>query len=744
MSFLLLKRLYHSNSARKSLLKTHLLPRILSYSSCCSLNPIHEQFVSAGKFDNGFPSVFSFNWKVQYGSTFTRLACSQAAVESSTFDGLTVERIIANNWTIYDENENDWKSHASAIARSIHLIKKRLRWKRLLQRVETLSEQLNKPDLWEGPADAGKISREHGSLMGKLKEVNSFEQELFKYIDRLKLAREDNDPELESESLNGLLTLRISIKEKELESLPAGEHDSCSCFIEYNFQASSLENSVKHFVSLANEGKYPKIRALLHKFVKHEKAPPVSSFCHALSTSSDNLCANHIIFDILMSSYVNNTKLDLALESFKRAGDYGFKFSVLSCNSLLGMLVKECRIGSLEFVYKEMIRRRIELNLITFNTMINGLCKAGKLNKARDMVEDMKVRQVLPNVVTYNTLIDGYCKRGGMGKLYQAKMLFKEMMENRVLPNVVTYNILIDGSCKDGSLVSGIKLFRELKEQGLKPSAITFNTLINGLCIGGKIDEAMTLKEDMVKSGLEPNIATYNALINGFAKKNMLTETREFLDEIVKKGIVVNVLTYNTLIDAYCKAGKVEDASSIYYMMLERMMYPNVSTYNSLIGGYFRGGNIEEVNKLLFEMEKNGLKADIITYNIRINAMCKIGQTRNGVRLLDEMSQKGLNPTHVTYNALVAGYCHQGNRRAALTMMKRMEKEGKRPNVVTYNVLIKDHCQNGKLEEANRLLNEMLEKGLVPNRITYDIIKEEMVEKGFIPDIDGHLYNDSV
>ncbi|XP_073123596.1 peptide chain release factor PrfB2, chloroplastic [Henckelia pumila] len=242
MSFLLLKRLYHSNSARKSLLKTHLLPRILSYSSCCSLNPIHEQFVSAGKFDNGFPSVFSFNWKVQYGSTFTRLACSQAAVESSTFDGLTVERIIANNWTIYDENENDWKSHASAIARSIHLIKKRLRWKRLLQRVETLSEQLNKPDLWEDPVHAGKISREHGSLMGKLKEVNAFEQELFEYIDMIKLAREDNDSELESESLNDLLTLRRSIKEKELEALLAGEHDSCSCFIEVQAGAGGTES----------------------------------------------------------------------------------------------------------------------------------------------------------------------------------------------------------------------------------------------------------------------------------------------------------------------------------------------------------------------------------------------------------------------------------------------------------------------------------------------------------------------
>jgi len=63
--------------------------------------------------------------------------------------------------------------------------------------------------------------------------------------------------------------------------------------------------------------------------------------------------------------------------------------------------------------------------------------------------------------------------------------------------------------------------------------------------------------------------------------------------------------------------------------------------------------------------------------------------------------------------------------------------------VVTYNVLIKSLCEKCKMEEANGLLNEMLEKGLVPNKVTYDIIKEGMVEKGFITDIDGHLYNAS-
>lgn len=67
-----------------------------------------------------------------------------------------------------------------------------------MPKLEILSEQLNKPDLWDDPAHAGKISREHGSIMGKIKAVNAFEQELFEHIDMIKLAREENDAELES------------------------------------------------------------------------------------------------------------------------------------------------------------------------------------------------------------------------------------------------------------------------------------------------------------------------------------------------------------------------------------------------------------------------------------------------------------------------------------------------------------------------------------------------------------------
>ncbi|KAL5996372.1 Peptide chain release factor PrfB2, chloroplastic [Asimina triloba] len=225
-----------------------------------------------------------------------------ALPELATSDGLTVDDIVAHSWPVLDESESDWKSHAAAVAQSIQRIKKRLRWRKMVLRVAQLSAELDKAEIWDDPVYAGRVSREHGMCVGKMKEINGLEQQLLEHIDMVKLAREENDGELEStstsppnmgpisfssfrssyllvtkiftsrqpswflcmrrkqihpdktqifiiqqvhsvalyvsyESMKALLQLRRTVKEKELEALLSGDHDSCSCFIEECFIA---------------------------------------------------------------------------------------------------------------------------------------------------------------------------------------------------------------------------------------------------------------------------------------------------------------------------------------------------------------------------------------------------------------------------------------------------------------------------------------------------------------------------
>ncbi|CAL4885806.1 unnamed protein product [Urochloa decumbens] len=159
-----------------------------------------------------------------------------------TADGLTLDSIAGKGWTILPEAESDWRSHAAAVAQSIKLIKKRLKWGWILERTKQLAVVLEKPDLWDDPVFAGRVSREHGELMGKIKSVNQFEQELIEHIEMLRLAREENDNELETESMSALADMRRSAKEKELNALLSGDNDSCSCFIEVQAGAGGTES----------------------------------------------------------------------------------------------------------------------------------------------------------------------------------------------------------------------------------------------------------------------------------------------------------------------------------------------------------------------------------------------------------------------------------------------------------------------------------------------------------------------
>lgn len=159
-----------------------------------------------------------------------------------TADGLTVDSIADKGWTILPEAESDWRSHAAAVAQSVKVIKKRLKWGWILERTKQLAVVLEKPDLWEDPVFAGRVSREQGELMGKIKSVNQFEQELIEHIEMLRLAREENDNELEMESMKALADMRRSAKEKELNALLSGDNDSCSCFIEVQAGAGGTES----------------------------------------------------------------------------------------------------------------------------------------------------------------------------------------------------------------------------------------------------------------------------------------------------------------------------------------------------------------------------------------------------------------------------------------------------------------------------------------------------------------------
>ncbi|KAJ7567732.1 hypothetical protein O6H91_01G004300 [Diphasiastrum complanatum] len=150
--------------------------------------------------------------------------------------------VAARGWQIAEESVSDWRGHAAAIARSLQLIKARLRWKEVLSQLQKLEMELERPDLWQDPQRATTCSQECGSLSAKVEEIKGIERQLLEHVGMAELAREENDTQIEIETTRALATLRKIAKETELEALLSGEHDSCSCFLEVQAGAGGTES----------------------------------------------------------------------------------------------------------------------------------------------------------------------------------------------------------------------------------------------------------------------------------------------------------------------------------------------------------------------------------------------------------------------------------------------------------------------------------------------------------------------
>ncbi|XP_020262243.1 pentatricopeptide repeat-containing protein At1g09820-like [Asparagus officinalis] len=215
------------------------------------------------------------------------------------------------------------------------------------------------------------------------------------------------------------------------------------------------------------------------------------------------------------------------------------------------------------------------------------------------------------------------------------------------------------------------------------------------------------------------------------------SDTAAAVDAFFRSGhyrYKLSTFSLNPLLSSLIKTHHLNLAQSVFNQMLtSRKIAPNSITFNTMINGLCKSGKLTKAEDMIKDMKAWGVSPNVVTYNTLIDGYCKRGKMYRADGLVKEMVGFGILPNSVTFNVLIDGYCKDGNLKGGLKFFEEMKRQGVEPSV--------NLGEKRKMDEANGLLNEMLEKGLVPNNVTYDIIKDGMVEKGFVPDIDGHLSN---
>ncbi|KAI3942920.1 hypothetical protein MKW92_046066 [Papaver armeniacum] len=157
---------------------------------------------------------------------------------------------------------------------------------------------------------------------------------------------------------------------------------------------------------------------------------------------------NQVVFNTIMDGYCKKGAVDEASKLFDVMEKKGIKADVFSYNIIACGLCKLNRISEAKAILLSMVGKDIVPNSMR-------------------VLRDMEKKGVQPNVVTYNALIDGYCKKGKMKEACEIKDV---MEKKRIVPDVYTY-----------TSDEAFRLYDEMKIVGLVPDDALYTTLVGSL-----------------------------------------------------------------------------------------------------------------------------------------------------------------------------------------------------------------------------------------------------------------------
>lgn len=131
---------------------------------------------------------------------------------------------------------------ATAIEKSLNLLKQRLDWETAVHRLEEFNAMIENPNLWDDQERAQKLMRDRQVLVDAMATVNDIAQELADNIELIELGEMEDDADVVADAEASIKKLAETAAKKEIEALLNGEADGNDTFLEINSGAGGTES----------------------------------------------------------------------------------------------------------------------------------------------------------------------------------------------------------------------------------------------------------------------------------------------------------------------------------------------------------------------------------------------------------------------------------------------------------------------------------------------------------------------
>lgn len=334
----------------------------------------------------------------------------------------------------------------------------------------------------------------------------------------------------------------------------------------------------------------------------------------------------------------------------------------------------------------------VQFTAKSYSILLKGYGMQRNSLMVESTLKNIVTKRISVDIILFNTAMDAYIRCGNPKK---ASQLFYALQDP-------------GSSTSDNS--DWTTLIGPFLRARLRPNIRTFNTLLKSLQEGGQpndLTEARKVLVMMRAVGVTPDSISFNTVIDTCVRANDLIAA----ENLLRDSMSADIWAHTSLLSGYASKGKADDAVRILNLMTNRGLVPNSHTLSALMTAFVKGNDLDLAKKLLADVDKGvipGVSKEqrAVLHGTYIASLCRLdseASISSAAMALSNLESTGVLPSTFVYNVVIKGLCSYGRILEALDRMRTMLAVGPEPDKFTYSIIFSYLGRNGNLEEALEL-----------------------------------------
>uniref|UniRef100_A0A803M161 Pentatricopeptide repeat-containing protein n=2 Tax=Chenopodium quinoa TaxID=63459 RepID=A0A803M161_CHEQI len=408
-----------------------------------------------------------------------------------------------------------------------------------------------------------------------------------------------------------------------------------------------------------------------------------------LYLEQDN-CDDECLWNVMISSFVQNKKIEEAINLFCRMLLNGSKPDNFAIGSMLSII--DCLYTGRQ-IHSYMLKSGLVFDLCVGSSLFTMYSKCGRL------LESYEVFLQLPDrdIVSWASMISGFAEHGYPHKAIQ---LFREMLLAGSKPDQVTFMGVLTACSSLVTPLIGKEVHGYVFRAGLSRESFIGGALVNMYSKCGAQDLARRVF-DMIP---QKDQVMCSVLVSGYAQAGDIQEALSVLHGMLVANLQADSYTISSILGSDALLKMTDIGIQLHALILKIGLESDVSVGSSLITMYSKCGVVNDCRKAFDQI----IKPDLISWTTMIVSYAQQGRSTEALKLYEAMTREGLEPDAVTFVGVLSACSHAGLVEEGYSHLSSMSKDyGIEPHLRHYSCMVDLLGRSGRLKEAESFIHSM-------------------------------------